>query len=260
MFALIKTGGKQYKVAHEDVLVVEKLDAEAGDDIAFDQVLLVSGEAGTTVGAPMIEDAAVLAEVLEQRKGDKIIVFKKKRRNTYRRKQGHRQLETVIKITAILPKGAKAELAGKKKHKVVETSEEVVVVPAAKRAPKAEAPKAEAVAAVAGPLKFLDAPQGTPDDLKDISGVGPVLEKKLHTLGIFHFHQIAAMDEATLTAVDAEIGFKGRAMREDWIGQAKHLMAGGEPLAASDREAKADREEKAAEAKAPKAKKKKSEE
>lgn len=97
MFAVIKTGGKQYKVAKDDVFVVEKLLAEPGVSITFDQVLMV----GDKVGAPFVTGALVTAEVLKQVKGDKIIVFKKKRRQNYRRKRGHRQNLTLVKITDI---------------------------------------------------------------------------------------------------------------------------------------------------------------
>lgn len=97
MFAVIKTGGKQYKVAKDDVLVVEKLLAEPGGSVTFDHVLMV----GDKVGVPTVAGAQVTAEVLKQVRGDKIIVFKKKRRQNYRRKRGHRQELTLVKITDI---------------------------------------------------------------------------------------------------------------------------------------------------------------
>ncbi|GAB3126688.1 50S ribosomal protein L21 [Novispirillum itersonii] len=97
MFAVIKTGGKQYKVAQNDIVAVEKLAADVGASVTFDQVLLV----GDKVGAPVVDGAAVTAEVLEQFRDDKVIVFKKKRRQNYRRKNGHRQYLTLVKITGI---------------------------------------------------------------------------------------------------------------------------------------------------------------
>ncbi|WP_142847940.1 50S ribosomal protein L21 [Telmatospirillum sp. J64-1] len=97
MFAVIKTGGKQYKVATNDIIVVEKLAGEAGDSITLDQVLMV----GDKIGAPVVAGASVTATVVEQTRGDKIIVFKKKRRQNYRRKKGHRQDLTVLRITDI---------------------------------------------------------------------------------------------------------------------------------------------------------------
>ena len=101
MFAVIRTGGKQYKVANGDVIKVEKLAGEAGASINFDEVLMVSDEGSTTVGTPLVAGAAVTAEVIAQDRGPKIIVFKKKRRQNYRRKNGHRQDLTVLRITDI---------------------------------------------------------------------------------------------------------------------------------------------------------------
>ena len=97
MFAVIKTGGKQYKVAKNDVVVVERLAGEAGSTITLDQVLMV----GEKIGAPLVAGAAVTATVVEQTRGDKVIIFKKKRRQNYRRKNGHRQDLTVLRITDI---------------------------------------------------------------------------------------------------------------------------------------------------------------
>ncbi len=101
MFAVIKTGGKQYTVRKDDVLEIEKLEGGAGDKVTFDEVLLVGGEGAPKVGAPLLAGASVAAEVVDQTRGPKIIVFKKKRRQNYRRKKGHRQDLTKVKITNI---------------------------------------------------------------------------------------------------------------------------------------------------------------
>ena len=101
MFAVIKTGGKQYRVAPDDLLEIEKLDAEAGASVTFEEVLLVSGETGTTVGTPVVAGATVSAEVVEQTRAPKVISFKKRRRQNSKRKRGHRQHLTVVKITGI---------------------------------------------------------------------------------------------------------------------------------------------------------------
>jgi len=104
MYAVIKTGGKQYRVAAGDVIKVEKLDGDVGDKIGFDQVLMVGDEAAENsakFGTPMIAGAEVTAEVLEQGKGDKVLIFKKKRRKNYRRTRGHRQWQTVLRISDI---------------------------------------------------------------------------------------------------------------------------------------------------------------
>ncbi len=104
MFAVIKTGGKQYKVAADDVIVVEKLAGEAGEKAVFGDVLMIGDGEKVTMGAPMLAGAQVVGEIVEQGRADKITIIKKKPRNTYRRKQGHRQPQTVVKITSILAK------------------------------------------------------------------------------------------------------------------------------------------------------------
>jgi|SRR5215469_2853326 len=101
MFAVIRTGGKQYKVAEGDVIAVEKLAGEPGASIALDEVLMVGEGADAKAGAPLVAGASVSAELVEHRRADKIIVFKKKRRHNYRRKNGHRQHQTVLRITGI---------------------------------------------------------------------------------------------------------------------------------------------------------------
>jgi large subunit ribosomal protein L21 len=100
-YAVIRTGGKQYRVTPDAVLTVEKLDAEAGATVTFQDVLAIGGDAGLTVGAPTVVGATVTATVVEQTRGDKVIIFKKRRRQNSRRKNGHRQHQTVLRISAI---------------------------------------------------------------------------------------------------------------------------------------------------------------
>lgn len=111
MYAVVKTGGKQYRVAKDDVLTVEKLDGEAGAVVELEEVLAIDDGKGLTIGTPMIDGARVAATVLEQKKADTVIIFKKKRRQNYRRTKGHRQQVTVIRISDILAKGQKAAAA-----------------------------------------------------------------------------------------------------------------------------------------------------
>jgi large subunit ribosomal protein L21 len=101
MFAVIRTGGKQYRVAPNDVLKVEKLEAEPGATVTFTDVLAIGNEAGTTIGAPIVEGATVTATVIAQDRLDKIIIFKKRRRQNSRRKNGHRQHVTVLRVAEI---------------------------------------------------------------------------------------------------------------------------------------------------------------
>lgn len=132
MYAVIKTGGKQYRVSSGDVIVVEKLLGEPGDTIEVGDVMML-GEAdkAPTVGTPIVEKAAVFAEVLEQSKADKILIFKKKRRHNYRRLKGHRQNQTVLRIVDVSATGTKPKAAAAKKAPA-KTADD---------APKAEAKK-----------------------------------------------------------------------------------------------------------------------
>lgn len=100
-YAVIRTGGKQYRVTPDAVLTVERLEAEPGATITFHDVLALGTEAGLTVGAPTVPGARVTATVVEQNRGDKVLIFKKRRRQNSRRKNGHRQHQTVLKITDI---------------------------------------------------------------------------------------------------------------------------------------------------------------
>lgn len=109
MFAVIKTGGKQYRVAEGDILSVERLAAAEGETVQFNEVLMLGGEGGVTVGAPFVADAGVQAEVLGQIRGEKVISFKKRRRkHSSQRRKGHRQHLTRLRVTAILAEGAGA--------------------------------------------------------------------------------------------------------------------------------------------------------
>ena len=119
MYAVIKTGGKQYKVSKGDVLRVEKLTADAGEIVSFDQILMLGDDQGTTVGTPHVTGAEVEATVLEQARDDKIIVFKKRRRKNSRRKNGHRQALTVLRVTKVLAKPVKAKVTSKKAAKKI---------------------------------------------------------------------------------------------------------------------------------------------
>jgi large subunit ribosomal protein L21 len=161
MYAVIKTGGKQYRVQPGDVIVVEKLDGEAGSNVSFGDVLMLGGDKGITLGAPMIAGATVAATLVETRKGEKIKIFKKIRRQGYRRTNGHRQMESVLRITGIEGAGEKAKWDGEASlmtkaemnlrarglaPRVEETEAKPAKKAAAPKAAKAEAPKAEAAA------------------------------------------------------------------------------------------------------------------
>ncbi|MDU8926993.1 50S ribosomal protein L21 [Alisedimentitalea sp. MJ-SS2] len=232
MFAVMKTGGKQYKVQSGDTLAVEKLAAEAGETVQFNEILMLGGDK-VVVGAPLVDGAAVQAEIVDQFKGDKVIHFvKRRRKHGSKRTKGHRQQLTMLKITEILEKGAdktgvKAAVgAGSVAAVAVAAAAPKKAAPkkeAKKAEPKAEAKKAEpkAEAKKAAPKKAAKAEGG--DDLKQLSGVGPALEKKLHEAGVTTFAQIAAWKADDIAAMDEKLSFKGRIEREGWVEQAKEL-------------------------------------
>ncbi|ARU00749.1 50S ribosomal protein L21 [Yoonia vestfoldensis] len=209
MFAVLKTGGKQYKVASGDVLRVEKLAAKAGDKIQFNEILMV----GATVGAPLVAGAGVQAEVIDQIKGEKTINYvKRRRKHGSQRKKGHRQQLTLVRIADILETGADksgvmaaVSGAGIKMDITPRVNPKGIAKPK-----KAAAPKA-AAAETGG------------DDLKKLSGVGPALEKKLQAAGVTSFAQIAAWSEEDVAAFDEKLSFKGRIAREGWVAQAAEL-------------------------------------
>ncbi|WP_439111185.1 50S ribosomal protein L21 [Lentibacter sp.] len=201
MFAVLKTGGKQYKVQSGDVLRVEKLAADAGETIQFNEILMLGGET-TVVGAPMVDGAAVQAEVIDQIKGKKVINFvKRRRKHSSKRTVGHRQKLTLLRITEILEKGGdktgvKAAIgAGSVSGAAVAAADKA---PAAK---KAAAPKAAAPAAAG-------------DDLTQITGVGPAAAKKLVDAGITTFAALAKVDVDTFDAVK---------VKPEWVAQAAEM-------------------------------------
>ena len=149
MYAVIKTGGKQYRVQPGDVIVVEKLDGEAGATVNFGEVLMLGGDKGITLGAPLIDGASVAATLVETRKGEKIKIFKKIRRQGYRRTNGHRQMESVLRITGIEGAGEKAKWEGKT---------EVLTKAEMNARARGLAPRVEVAAEEAKPAKAAKAP------------------------------------------------------------------------------------------------------
>lgn len=216
MYAVIKTGGKQYRVAADDKLQIEKLPGEAGDIVEFTDVLMVASDGNVDVGAPFVAGATVAAEIIGQVRGPKIIIFKKHRRKHYRRKNGHRQDLTSVRITEILTGGAK---------------------PAKQAAKPAKAEKTVQAAPLAAPIG--DKKAG--DDLSLIGGVGPKIVKILADMGFTTYAQVANLTGDEIEKIEAEIKMPGRVAREEWIEQAKELAAGKPPRAKVDKEAKAEK-------------------
>ena len=155
MFAVMRTGGKQYRVAPNDIIKVEKIAGEPGDIVELAEVILLGGEGGPKTGSPTIAGAMVAAEVIEQTRADKIVVFKKKRRKNYRRKKGHRQLLTALRITEILTDGKKPSKAAPKPEakKAEKKSDTKQAAKKAEAKPAAKKPSAKAKAPAKKPAK-----------------------------------------------------------------------------------------------------------
>ena len=234
MFAVLKTGGKQYKVQSGDMLRVEKLAADAGETIQFNEILMLGGDA-PVVGAPFVADAAVQAEVIDQVKGDKVINFvKRRRKHSSQRTKGHRQKLTLVRVTEILNSGAdKSGVKAALGAGSVSASAIAAVVEPASKTKTAKPAAAKATEAKPAAAKVTEAKPAAPKagkaaaggDLKKLSGVGPALEKKLMAAGVTSLEQVAAWTEADVTKIDEELSFKGRIEREGWIAQAKELTA-----------------------------------
>jgi large subunit ribosomal protein L21 len=231
MFAVIKTGGKQYRVAANDLLKVERLAGNPGDIVEFPHVLAVGEGADAAIGTPLVEGALVTAEVVEQGRARTVIAFKKRRRQNSRRARGNRQYETTVRIAEILTGGAKPS-----KKAAAKTDEVKAEAKPAKA--KAEAPAKAEPAAAAG------AEPAYKDDISLIGGVGPVLKKKLEAAGYGTLASIAALSADDIARLDAELKLGGRIERDEWVEQARDLMAGKPPRAKADKEAAAAKSEK----------------
>ncbi|WP_028283191.1 50S ribosomal protein L21 [Olleya marilimosa] len=202
MYAIVEIAGHQFKVEKDQKVFVNRLATEEGEAVSFDNVLLIADGSNITVGAPAIGGAQVSAKVLKHLQGDKVIVFKKKRRKGYRKKNGHRQALTEIVIESIVASGAKP------------------AAKAEKAAPKKETKKVEAKAA---PKKAAKA-TGKADDLKKVEGIGPKIAETLVEAGIATFAELAKTDAAKISEIIA--GVRGNHVTDTWPAQAQ-LAADG---------------------------------
>jgi len=213
MYAVIESGGKQYRVAVGDRVKVESLRAEPGAEVQLDNVLLVADGDKIDVGSPYT-GAAVSARVVEHGRGPKVRILKFRRRQSSRTHAGHRQNYTELEITGI--GGASGGAAAPKKGaaKADETSGEKTAKQETKKSEKTGQP-AEKEAPAAG--------QGADEDLTRLGGVGPVMAEKLRNAGVTSLSQIAGWSEEDVARIDEELEFKGRIERDDWVGQARKL-------------------------------------
>lgn len=263
MFAVLKTGGKQYRVQAGDVLRVEKLAALAGETVQFNEILMV----GSTIGAPLVAGAAVQAEVIEQIKADKVITFvKRRRKHSSQRTRGHRQQLTLLRVTDVLDQGGdksgvkeaigartagasyvasdegryalnetdQAEMskrvatggADEKAAEKTQPAKRAQAKPSQAKSDSDVAEKAKSAKAAIGkkPDNFLTGPRdGGADDLKSISGISPKIADQLQEQGVYHFDQIAAWTDENVAYLDDLLTLKGRIERREWIRQAGEL-------------------------------------
>ena len=219
MYAVVKTGAKQFRVTPGDVIKVEKLDGEAGASVTLDDVLMVGGDS-PEIGSPLVDGASVAASILEQARDKKVIVFKKRRRQNYRRKKGHRQHMTVLRIDEILTGGAKP--SGRK---------------AEAKAPAPTPVVDETTDASPAPDQPLEATApAIKDDVTLIGGVGKKVAEKLEAAGITSLVPLSEMTDETRAALDGA-GLLNRAVKEEWQEQAGELLAGKPPRAKVDQKA-----------------------
>jgi len=209
MYAIVEIAGHQFKVEKDQKVFVNRLATEEGKKVSFDNVLLLGDGGNITVGAPAIDGAQVSAKVLKHLKGDKVIVFKKKRRKGYRVKNGHRQSLTEIVIESIAASGAK-KAAPKKEVKKAE--------------PKVEAQATASKAEKAAPKAVAKKATGKADDLKKVEGIGPKIAETLVTAGISTFAELAATDAAKISEIIS--GVRGNHVTDTWPAQAQ-LAADG---------------------------------
>ena len=228
MYAVIKTGGKQYRVSPGDKLRVESLAVAEGESVDFDQILMVSDGNNVSIGNPHVSDAVVTGKVVNHGRGDKVRIVKFRRRKHHRKQMGHRQNYTELEIVSIngVTAPASSKDSAKAKSSGADSSSKAKSVKTDNSSKEASS---AAVAAAAVAPKFLDAPNGEPDDLKKILGIGPVLEEKLNEMGIYHYSQIAEFSDTDVANINTHLNFPGRIERDEWIAQAKNLADGGEP-------------------------------
>jgi large subunit ribosomal protein L21 len=213
MYAIVEIAGQQFKVEKDQQVFVHRLNANEGDSIKFDDVYLIDDNGSITVGAPAISGAQVSASVLRHLKGDKVIVFKKKRRKGYKKKNGHRQYLTEVKIESIVAKGAKPAV---KSAAAAPKKEEAPVVKAAAAPKKEAAPKA-------APKKSAD----KADDLRKVEGIGPKIAELFVEAGIDTFAKLAKASQDELKAILEAAGSRYASKNPgSWPKQAKMAAEG----------------------------------
>tara|TARA_R110000765_G_scaffold85292_3_gene164551 strand:+ start:451 stop:1125 length:675 start_codon:yes stop_codon:yes gene_type:complete len=206
MYAIVEIAGQQFKVAKDQKVYVHRLQNEEGSNVTFDNVLLLEDGSNITIGAPAIDGAAVEAKVIKHLKGDKVIVFKKKRRKGYKVRNGHRQYLTELLIESIVSSGAKKS------------------APKKEAAPKKAEPKKEVAAKAVAPKKAAPKTAAKADDLKKVEGIGPKIAETLVAAGISTFAELAKTDAAKIADIISDV--RGNHVTDTWPAQAKLAAEG----------------------------------
>ncbi len=206
MYAIVEIAGQQFKVAKDQKVYVHRLQNEEGSKVTFDNVLLLEDGSNITIGAPAIDGAAVEAKVIKHLKGDKVIVFKKKRRKGYKVRNGHRQYLTELFIESIVTSGADKSASKKV------------------AAPKQEAPKKEVAAKAETPKKASSKKAVSADDLKKVEGIGPKIAETLIAAGISTYAELAKTDSAKIDEIIGDV--RGNHVTDTWPAQAKLAAEG----------------------------------
>ena len=251
MYAIVEIAGQQFKVAKDQKVFVNRLPEAEGEKVQFSNVMLLEDGKNITIGAPAIDGALIGAKVVRHLKGDKVIVFKKKRRKGYRVKNGHRQSLSEIIIESIVTSGSKKQEESKKdapkkaapkKEEAKKEVKSATKAEAKKAAPEAKkedeisenlVTRAEHRAEDSGVEMNIDkvlhsigtATKAEADDLKEINGIGPAYEQRLNEVGIYTYEQISklkAADREELSAIDGVT--REKIESEEWVKQAKALL------------------------------------
>jgi len=237
MFAVVKTGGKQYRVVAEDVLKVERIVGEPGDYVELTDILMAGEGEDVKIGAPLLDGALVQAEIVEQGRNRKIIAFKKRRRQNSRRKIGHRQEFSKLRIAEIVTDGKKpskktstvsaeatteTDLNTGKKAAKTETDGGKNVNATQKVEKPSKEKQTEAAEKIGAAAPMFTAPEGAGDGdkLTTIKGIGPVAEKQLKEQGIVTFKQLAELTDDQVVQIDEAMPFSADQIK-DWREQAK---------------------------------------
>ncbi|WP_299672166.1 50S ribosomal protein L21 [uncultured Polaribacter sp.] len=226
MYAIVEIAGQQFKVAKDQKVYVHRLKGEEGSKVTFDNVLLLDDKGSISIGAPAIKGAEVTAKILSHLQGDKVIVFKKKRRKGYQKKNGHRQALSEIQIESIAASGSKKATKKEAAPKTATKKAEVEVSDNLVTRAENRVEESNVEIDVEKLLNSIGtATKAEADDLKEINGIGPAYADRLNEVGVYTYEQISKLkvaDRKELSAIDGIT--RDKIESEEWVKQAKALL------------------------------------